>query len=67
MCLYFKYVANTTIECIPSHDSYVRRTIAFLFIHRIVLFISTIYVTGHEKIGLMCTQNLTTFLDFKLK
>ena len=26
-----------------------------------------IYVTGHEKIGLMCTQNLTTFLDFKLK
>ena len=26
-----------------------------------------IIVTGHEKIGLMCTQNLTTFLDFKLK
>ena len=26
-----------------------------------------VYVTGHEKIGLMCTQNLTTFLDFKLK
>ena len=25
------------------------------------------YVTGHEKIGLMCTQNLTTFLDFKLE
>ena len=25
-----------------------------------------IYVTGHEKIGLMCTQNLTTLLDFKL-
>ena len=25
------------------------------------------YVTGHEKIGLMCTQNLTTFLDFKLQ
>ena len=26
-----------------------------------------IYVTGHEKIGLMCTQNLTTFLNFKLQ
>ena len=25
------------------------------------------YVTGHEKIGLMCTQNLTTFLNFKLQ
>ena len=24
-------------------------------------------VTGHEKIGLMCTQNLTKFLDFKIK
>ena len=29
--------------------------------------IYTIYVTEHEKIGLMYTQNLTTFLDFKLK
>ena len=27
----------------------------------------TINVTGHEKIGLMWTQNLTTFLDLKLK
>ena len=25
------------------------------------------YVTRHEKIGLMCTQNLTTFLNFKLQ
>ena len=25
------------------------------------------YVTWHEKIGLMCTHNLTTFLDFKIK
>ena len=24
-------------------------------------------VTGHEKIGLMYTQNLTTFLNFKLQ
>ena len=24
------------------------------------------YVTWHEKIGLMSTKNLTTFLDFKL-
>ena len=24
------------------------------------------YVTGHEKIGLMCTQNLTKFLNFKV-
>ena len=29
--------------------------------------IETINVTRHEKIGLMCTQNLTTILDFKLK
>ena len=28
---------------------------------------SRINVTGHEKIGLMCTQNLTTFLNFKLQ
>ena len=26
----------------------------------------SLYVTRYEKIGLMCTQNLTTFLDFKL-
>ena len=25
------------------------------------------FVTRDEKIGLMCTQNLTTFLDFKLE
>ena len=25
------------------------------------------YVTGHEKIGLMYTQNLTTFLNFELQ
>ena len=25
------------------------------------------YVAQHEKVGLMCTLNLTTFLDFKLK
>ena len=25
------------------------------------------YVIGHEKIGLMCTQNLTTFLNFELQ
>ena len=30
-------------------------------------FIALSYVTGHEKIGLMCTQNLTTFLNFKLQ
>ena len=29
--------------------------------------IPVLYVTRHEKIGLMYTQNLTTFLDFKLK
>ena len=28
---------------------------------------SPIYVTWHEKIGVMCTQNLTTFLNFKLE
>ena len=28
---------------------------------------SYIYVTGHEKIGLMCTQNLTSFWGFKLE
>ena len=27
--------------------------------------ISPPYVTQHEKIGLMCTQKLTTFLDFE--
>ena len=26
-----------------------------------------VYVTRHEKIGLMCTQNLNAFLDFKLE
>ena len=24
-------------------------------------------VTGHEKIGIMCNQNMTTLLDFQLK
>ena len=27
-------------------------------------FVIFINVTGHEKIGLMCTENLTTFLEF---
>ena len=26
----------------------------------------TIYVTWYEKIGLMCTYNVSTFLDFKV-
>ena len=26
-----------------------------------------LFVTEHEKIGLMCTQKLTTFLNFKLQ
>ena len=25
------------------------------------------YVTRHEKIGLMCTQKFTTFLDFNIE
>ena len=31
------------------------------------LYALILLVTGHEKIGLMYTQNLTTFLDFKLE
>ena len=31
------------------------------------LLMKSKFVTGHEKIGLMCTQNLTTFLNFKLQ
>ena len=27
----------------------------------------TVFVTQHEKIGLLCTQNLTTFLGFTLE
>ena len=29
--------------------------------------LEVINVTRHEKIGLMCTQNLASFLDFKLE
>ena len=30
------------------------------------LYTSSEYVMRHGKIGLMCTQNLTTYLDFNL-
>ena len=40
-------VANTTVECIPSHDGYVRRTTVFLFIHRIFLFVSTMHIAKY--------------------
>ena len=33
----------------------------------ILMFYYLTYVTGHEKIGLICTQNSTTFLNFKLQ
>ena len=45
--------------------TYVRIAINFTAINSIQH--NTIIVTGHEKIGLMCTQNLTTFLNFKLQ
>ena len=32
----------------------------------ILQLLIVIYVTRHEKIGLMYTQNFTTFLDFEI-
>ena len=40
------------------------------FIHvkgKVTAYESVKYVTRHEKIGLMCMQNLTTSLDFKFE
>ena len=51
---------------LSSKNYYVSSKYQFITIH--VLYGTPFtYVTRHEKIGLICTQNLTTFLDFELK
>ena len=53
----------------PTGSPYVSKYIIYiLYIYILYIYIYIyIYVTQHEKIGLMCTQNLTKLLYFKLK
>ena len=58
--LYYCYICMCIIIFIYIH-SYVYTFSNLLKAARLILF-----VTWHEKIGFMCTQNLTTFLDFEV-
>ena len=47
----YSYVEVHIQECLRTQDSLQYRGV---------------YLIQHEKIGLICTQNLTTFLDFEV-
>ena len=62
------YVHTYIHTCACKHAyayNYVLHTCVSMYI--VTPIHTCINVTQHEKIGLMYTQNLTTFLDFKLK
>ena len=52
---------------VSYHHNYVTAIRLYCIIVKLISVIQYLsYMTRHKKIGLMCTQNLTTILDFEV-
>ena len=59
---------GTSHEVYPHCDDLQSKETALKYLpDTLRVLLEELFVTGHEKIGLMCAQNLTTFLNFKLQ